>query len=286
MAEIKWIKIRTDIFEDEKISLIESLPKHDGIIIIWFKLLCMAGKQNNGGVFKMNDSVAYTDAMLAKIFKRPLTLVKSALSTFEQYGMIEIIDGVITIPNWEKHQNIDELNKIKEQTRNRVAAHRERQKLTLDERYCNVTVQKCNATDKEEDKDIDIDKKEKNKKEKGETDFDRLISDFSENGDLQLAIYEFIKMRKSIKAPLTTHALELILKKLSSLASEDGQKIAILNQSIENGWRGVFELKTSEKGTSEGNRGKYSNFDNRKDVDYDEIERANLRKRLGGDNHA
>ena len=46
MADIKWIKITTDIFDDEKILLIESLPEADSIIVIWFKLLCLAGKMN------------------------------------------------------------------------------------------------------------------------------------------------------------------------------------------------------------------------------------------------
>ena len=58
MGEVKWIKITTDIFDDEKILLIESLPDADSIIVIWFKLLCLAGKMNNSGVFVMNDTVA------------------------------------------------------------------------------------------------------------------------------------------------------------------------------------------------------------------------------------
>ena len=49
MADVKWIKITTDIFDDEKILLIEGLPSSDEIIVIWFKLLILAGKQNNNG---------------------------------------------------------------------------------------------------------------------------------------------------------------------------------------------------------------------------------------------
>ena len=101
MAEVKWIKICTDVFNDEKIVLIDDLPERDGILVIWFKLLCMAGKQNNGGVFMLNDKIAYTDEMLATIFRRPVNTVRFALTTFEQYGMIEIVNNTITIPNWE-----------------------------------------------------------------------------------------------------------------------------------------------------------------------------------------
>lgn len=132
MAEVKWIKICTDIFDDEKILLIEDMPEADAIIVIWFKLLCMAGKQNNDGVFLMNDKVAYTDEMLSAVFRRPLNTVRLALKTFEAYGMIEIINDTITIPNWEKHQNSAALRKRKEDTRRRVAAYRKRQKALLD----------------------------------------------------------------------------------------------------------------------------------------------------------
>ena len=131
MAEIKWIKIATNIFDDEKLLLIENLPEADAIIVIWFKLLCMAGKQNNNGVFMLNDRIAYTEEMLATIFRKPLNVVRLALTTFEQYGMIEVIDNVITIPNWEKHQNVEKLETLKEQTRLRVAKHREKQKEKL-----------------------------------------------------------------------------------------------------------------------------------------------------------
>jgi predicted phage replisome organizer len=129
MSDVKWIKIVTDIFDDEKILLIESLPERDSIIVIWFKLLCMAGKQNNGGVFLLNDRIAYTDEMLSTIFRRPLNTVRLALQTFEQFGMVEIVNDTITIPNWEKHQSLELIEKNREKNRKKVAAFRERQRL-------------------------------------------------------------------------------------------------------------------------------------------------------------
>lgn len=129
MADIKWIKITTDIFDDEKILLIESMPAADSIIVIWFKLLCLAGKQNNSGVFMMSNRVAYTDEMLATIFRRDVNTVRLALNTFEQFGMIEIVDGVLTIPNWGKHQNLDQLEAKKEYMRGYMRTYREKQKL-------------------------------------------------------------------------------------------------------------------------------------------------------------
>jgi len=128
MSDVKWIKITTDIFDDEKILLIESLPEGDSIIVIWFKLLCLAGKTNNSGVFMINDRIAYTDGMLAKIFRRKEATVKLALQTFEQFGMIERIDDIITIPSWGKHQSLDQLEKKKEYQREYMRDYREKQK--------------------------------------------------------------------------------------------------------------------------------------------------------------
>lgn len=163
MADVKWIKITTDIFDDEKILLIESLPEADSIIVIWFKLLCLAGKQNNSGVFMLNDSIAYTDKMLATIFRRKEATVQLALKTFQEFGMIDIIDGVVTIPNWGKHQSLDQLESKKQYMKNYMKEYREKQKALSSKEICK-TNSKANSkanvrqADKDKDKDIDIDK--------------------------------------------------------------------------------------------------------------------------------
>ena len=127
MADVKWIKITVNIFDDEKILLIESLPDADAIIVIWFKLLCLAGKQNNHGVFMLNDSIPYTDEMLAAIFRRKVTTVKMALETFERFGMIARIDGAVTIPKWGKHQSLDQLENRQEYMREYMRDYRQKQ---------------------------------------------------------------------------------------------------------------------------------------------------------------
>lgn len=162
MAEVKWIKIVTDIFDDEKILLIESLPEADSIIVIWFKLLCLAGKQNNSGVFIMNNSIPYTDKMLATIFRRKESTVQLALKTFEQFGMVEILDGVITIPNWGKHQNLEQLEERRKYQREYHREYRKRQKTiaTAEQENKNDDLRKCLRKDDVNALDIDKDKEE------------------------------------------------------------------------------------------------------------------------------
>ena len=163
MADVKWIKITTDVFDDEKILLIESLPEADSIIVIWFKLLCLAGKQNNSGVFIMGDKIAYNDKMLATIFRRKEATVQLALQTFEQFGMIELIDGVITIPNWGKHQNLDQLQTKKEYMKNYMKEYRKKQALISSGKSSKTN---CKTNSKTNVSSAEEEKKENKKKNK------------------------------------------------------------------------------------------------------------------------
>ena len=130
MPDVKWIKITTEMFDDEKIKLIESMPDKDSILIIWIKLLVQAGKCNATGYIFLNETLPYTDEMLSTIFNRPLNTVRLALTTFQKFGMIDILDdGKISITNWEKHQNIEGMEKVKEQNRLRAQKYRKRLKI-------------------------------------------------------------------------------------------------------------------------------------------------------------
>ena len=170
MADIKWIKITTDIFDDEKILLIESLPEADSIIVIWFKLLCLAGKMNNSGIFMLNDKIAYTDKMLATIFRRKEATVQLALKTFEEFGMIEILDGIITIPNWNKHQTLDAYEKKKERDRLYRQERRAAQKALISQ---NTKKSSDGSSDTSLDRSLDVDALEEDKEREEEKDIDK-----------------------------------------------------------------------------------------------------------------
>lgn len=173
MAEIKWIKIVTDIFDDEKILLIETLPEADSIIVIWFKLLCLAGKQNNHGVFVMGNGIPYTDKMLATIFRRSEEIINTALQTFEQFGMIEVVENAITIPNWGKHQNLDKIESKNEYMKDYMREYRLKQKALAGGKTNGKTNSKSNVSlldkireEKEREKDIDIEESMRGEKSK------------------------------------------------------------------------------------------------------------------------
>lgn len=212
MAEVKWIKIVTDIFDDEKILLIESIPEADSVIVTWFKLLCLAGKNNNSGVFMLNDKIAYTDEMLSTIFRRPLNTVRLALKTFQQFGMIEIIDDVITIPNWSKHQTLDQLQERKEYMRNYMKGYREKQKLLVSGKFnskvnsksnCNANV---NSLEEEGEEDIDIDIEEDIERDiEEEKDIEKVVPPYKEIKDLYNSICKSLTQVRSLSNARKKH---------------------------------------------------------------------------------
>lgn len=161
MADVKWIKIAVDMFDNRKIKQIGSMQEGDSLLLMWVQLLCLAGNVNDGGFIYLTKEIPYTDEMLATQFNKPISTVRLALKTFEQFGMIEIINNMIFLSSWEKYQSTDRLTEIREQTRARVAKHREKQKLLAAGQLdgeSNVTVTQGNVLEKDIDKDIDKDK--------------------------------------------------------------------------------------------------------------------------------
>lgn len=131
MADINWIKLRIDMFDDEKIKIIQSMPEGDAILVIWIRLIALAGKCNANGFVLVEDEFPYSDEMLSVIFNKPLTVVRLALSTFEKFRMVESTQKGIYITNFEKHQNIEGMDKIREQNRIRKQRERERKHALL-----------------------------------------------------------------------------------------------------------------------------------------------------------
>jgi predicted phage replisome organizer len=196
MAEVKWIKITTNIFDDEKMKLIDSLPERDAVIVIWFKLLVTAGKVNdNGNVYVIKD-MATTDEVLATIFNRPLNTVRLALETFTRFGMIEI-NNHVNISNWEKHQNVEGLEKIREQNRIRKQNERERKQNSIEnikenELSCDVSRDITQQNKKENKNKIEI----KNIDNNNISEFENFWNVYNKKIDKDKCIKAFYKLNK------------------------------------------------------------------------------------------
>lgn len=168
MAAVKWVKITTDMFDNRKIKHLRKLPDGNNIVLIWVMLLTMAGRCNAGGMIFLTENIPYTPKMLADELGFEENTVKLAINALEQLNMVCTDNGFFSIAGWNEYQNIEGMEKIREQTRHRVTAHRQKQKALAAAAQsnvtCNVTVTQSNATEE----DIDIDKeKEKEYRDMG-----------------------------------------------------------------------------------------------------------------------
>ena len=232
--EIKWIKLTTDMFDNRKIKYLRKLPDGNSIVLIWVMLLTMAGRCNSGGMIFLAENIPYTAKMLADELDFEENTVSLALKALENLGMIS--SDPLEITNWEEYQNIDGMERIREQTRQRVASFRAKNKqLPAADGECNVTrnvtVTPCNATEEE--------------KSKNPTAKEEILDIFNRfagyDDELALALQSFAEMRKAIKKPLTVNAANLVCKTLKGFPQSDW--IEIINQSILNSWAGLFPLK-------------------------------------------
>jgi predicted phage replisome organizer len=186
LADVAWFKVLTDIFSDDKIKIIESLPEGDALLVMWFKVMAQAGKTNDGGYIYLKKNIPYSNAMLATLFNKSQQLVESAMRTFINFGMIDVEDdGYIFVTNREKHQFVEKLDKIRDDTRIRVANYREKKKLELQQGNVtsNANVTHGNDTEEELELDLDLDLEldlEEKKKKKDIKSKDIILAQFEE----------------------------------------------------------------------------------------------------------
>lgn len=160
MANVKWIKLNVDMFDNRKIKHIRKLPAGNEVVLIWVMLLTLAGRCNAGGMIFLTENIPYNAKMLADELDFEEATVKLALDALETLGMICTNDaGFMQIQGWEAHQNVESMDRIREQNRMRKARFDERKRL---ESKCNVTgnvtVTQSNATEEDIEEDIEEDK--------------------------------------------------------------------------------------------------------------------------------
>ena len=280
-----WIKIMTNIFDNNKIKYIRTLPDGNNIALFWIMLLVKAGQCNENGYVLVTQNIAYSEELLAEEFKFSVTLVKAALKLFEQLQMISFENSVIYIENWAKYQNVEGLEKIKENNRIRQARYRAKKKLMLQSNVTdNVTnntdvtsnVTQSNALEKEEEKEIDID-----------IDKDINTKVFIEKWN-SLGLNKLINIKnkrlKSLKARVKEYGVDKVLLAIDNIKQSD-----FLQGNNERGWVVDFDwflkpnnfIKVLEnkyknnKKTVSSSIIKFNNFEPRS-YDYDSLEKKLL----------
>ena len=236
MAEIKWVKLTTDMFDNRKIKQIRHLPEGNNIVLIWVMLLTIAGRCNASGMIFLTENIPYTTESLAVELGFDQTVVKLALDVLQKFGMIVCDESEFSICGWEEYQNVDKMDKIREYQKLYHREYREKQKMLAEEIKSERKVY-----DKVDGKpDVNALEERKQIKEKRSK---NIFEEFADGDSALLAaLKEFDSYRKMRKKPLTDNAKERLISRLKKFKQEEW--IPILYQSIDQGWTDIYELKT------------------------------------------
>lgn len=224
MAEVTWFKVLTDIFSDDKIKIIQSMPEGDSLLVMWFKVLAQAGKTNDGGYIYLKRDIPYTAGMLATLFGKPQQLVEMAIKTFSQFGMIDVDDnGYIFVTHWEKHQSIDKLNQIKEKANARLKRHREKKLLELQQGNVSETFQQREGNAIEVEVDLDL-------KKHTTTDFDTVSKAYGRiHGKYDIEAKNLPLLTKLLDEGMTSDFLIQTMEQRYKEKQEAGEKVSGFN---------------------------------------------------------
>lgn len=216
-----WVFTGEDYFTTEK----DKLSKVKGYLkeLILFGYLKRYQEKSIGGVF---GKMIYIFFEIPRL-ESPLTENQTTVKTTSESGVSPKVKKPTTVKPLTENQITVE-NGLESQLSPRTVLPLTDSPLTVSPLAENHILNNTNINN--------------NKKEKG-TNLDKLINSFSDDEDLKNTLLDFLKMRKSIKKPMTDRALKIMLNKLSIYGDTTETQILILENSIENCWQGIFPLK-------------------------------------------
>ena len=241
-SKFYWLQLKEDFFDEDAINWLEEQPNGKEYSLFYLKL-CLKSLKTNGVLIRKvgNMLIPYDHVKLGELTKTNPDTVVVAMKLLIQIGLVEVLDngeffltqvadmiGSQSRGAFKKEQQIANRNSTK-----LLKGGTEVEKIPP---KIDIDIEK----DIELDKEIEIDKEKKINKKNSQLD---ILKKYFINDDVINTFLEFIKMRKSLKKPMTDTAIELACKKLLSLSNNAAEQIAILNQSIFNSWQGLFELK-------------------------------------------
>lgn len=170
MADVKWIKMMVGMFDGMSFKKIKRAriggeSFRDKLTAVWFELMDLAGRCNHDGAFVDSKGIPFAGLEeIAIQIDRDEEELNLCMTFYEKEGMVRIVDDVYQLANWSEYQNIEGMEKIREQNRIRQANYKAKQKLLQGNVTGNVTVTQGNALEEEEEGEKDLDKDIKNER--------------------------------------------------------------------------------------------------------------------------
>lgn len=239
--DVQWIKLMTDMFDNRKIRYLRRLPDGNSIVLIWVMLLSLAGRCNAGGMIFLTENIPYTPKMLADELDFEENTVSLALTALENLGMIST--NPLEITNWEEYQNVEGMEKVKEQNRLRK---RKQRALEAKSRDSHVTVTdnvtQCHATDIEEELEEELEKEVESIETSDDVscrseDRQAVVSAWNALGLSQITkLIPGTNRYKQINARIKEYGLDKVLEAIDNV-----RQSSFLRGQNKNGWIAAFD---------------------------------------------
>ena len=237
-----WLKLKRDFFKRHDIEIVEAMPNGKDYVLFYLKLLIES--IDHEGTLRFSDTIPYDEQMISVITRTNIDIVRSAMKIFEHLNLVEIMD--------DKTIYLKEAAKLlgcEIYSAERMRNYREKQESLISALHCDHIVQKSDEEiEIEKERELEIDKERESRADKPPkpTKVTPCLSPLDD------ALKRFADHRKKLKSPMTENAISLLIKKLSTLSDLESVQIAIIDQSILNGWKGVFPIKSDNEGVKAG----------------------------------
>lgn len=246
MAEVKWIKLRVGMFDGMSFKKIKRQDMRDKLTAVWFELMDFAGRCNHNGAFISREIPFYELSDIATMIDRDESDLSVCMEFFIKEGMVSVVDDVYMLSNWSDYQNVDGLEKIKQQNRERQAKYRENQRRIAS----NITVMFGNGT--EEDTDIAEEKEEESIKPKRETSMDlykRLLPDYIIHEKVAYRLAEWITYKMERRESYKEQGMKTLLRRIENCMLTYGEDAVcdVIELSMSNGYVGILFDKLKPK---------------------------------------
>lgn len=302
MDGVKWFKMYVGFHNNRKIKQLVQLPNGTDIITVWVFLLDLAAEVNDDGMIYFTKEIPYTDEMLVAEMGLSLPVIRQALYYLDKFEMIETVDDIRKISNWSRYQNVASLDRVREQTKLRTRAWRERKKLGIDAETSKKIEQKNDVTQavtSPKRKCDDVEEEIRKEKEKKNTPLrecnahaparesvtdDEMVIFLGEYGNVIMKPEEFLQLQEDFPNNYKERIDNLSRYMKSKGVDYDDHYATIRKWAIE-------DAKKAKRGSG-GSSNAFSNYEGQRDYtpeEYDELELRMRQRRTGatekGENH-
>ena len=196
-------------------------------------------------ILSLPDDWDYSFNGLVAICKENKALVRGAINELKEHGYIEIIEERDDKGHYQYIYNVYEKPKTDKPKSEKPTTDKPTTDKPKSDNQPQLNTNKLNTNKLNKDKSNTKDNGKENIKRKD--DLKEIIDDLVSNEDVKKSLLDFIDMRKTIKKPLTKRALEMIIKKLNTLSSNEEEQREIIDQSILYNWQGIYPIQKDKQ---------------------------------------